>query len=94
MKKHSKIFLFIFFPFCVSAQFNTFRSIVDKQFLHDVFDSNKNYSDTSHDLKIGQRFFALSSFTNKNEISNTYLLGLSFRAKIKKKVAIWLLFFD
>ena len=88
MKKHSKIFLFIFFPFCVSAQFNTFRSNVDKQFLHDVFDSNKNYSDTSQYSKIGTRFLALSSFSNKNEIYNTYLLGLSFRTNIKNKLVL------
>ena len=93
MKKLTKIFLFVLFPFCVSAQSNTFRSNLNKQFTDVFLDKNISDSDTTQHLSIGSRFFGVSSLSNKNEVFSAYLLGLSLEANIRNKLML-IAFYD
>ena len=87
MKKLIKIYIFSFFSFCISAQSNTFRSILD-QTSTDIFTDAKLYkSDSIKYLKIGSRVFGVSTYEN-NEVYNTYLIGLDFKSKINNKLMI------
>jgi hypothetical protein len=84
MKKLTKVFLLVIFPFCVCAQSNTFRSNLNNQFA-DISDSIIYNSDTTQYLSIKPRLFGVSSVSNNNEVYSTYLLGLSLEANISNK---------
>ena len=86
MKTHINFFLYVFFPFCILAQSNTFHSNLDKQFTNAfVVDKVAEPLDTYQYLSIKSRFFGSGSFCNKGEFYNTYLVGLNLEAKIKRK---------
>ena len=86
MKTHINFFLYVFFPFYILGQSNTFHSNLDKQFTNAfVVDKVAEASGTNHYLRIKSRFFGSGSFCNKGEFYNTYLVGLNLEAKIKRK---------
>ena len=85
MKRLIKRVIFFLIPFCVSAQSDIFRSNINPQGTNSFIDITTNYFDTTQ-LSISSRFFGVGSFNNKQEFSNTYLLGLSFDANIKNKL--------
>ena len=85
MKRLTKVFLLVIFPFCVCAQSNTFRSNLDKRFTNVFSDTIIRNADTTQYLSIKPRLFGVSSVSNKNEVYSTYLLGLSLEANIKNK---------
>ena len=92
MKTLINNFIFFLFPFCVFAQSNTFRSNLNKQF-SDVFTDTTSNSNTTQYLSIESRFFWVCSLSNKKEVYNTYLLGLSLEANIRNKLML-IAFYD
>lgn len=85
MIRLTKFLLISLFPFCISAQSNTFRSSLDK-YSPDSFMRKANNADTNQYLNIDPRIFILSSLSNKDKTYNTYLLGLNFKSNIKNKL--------
>ena len=93
MKTLTKIFLLVLLPCCVSAQSNTFRSNLNKQFTDNFRDTTTYNSDIIQYFSIGSRLFAGSSLSKKDEVYKTYLLGLSLEANIKNKL-MFIAFYD
>ncbi len=93
MKKLTKLFLYLLFPICVSSQSNTFYSNLSKNFNDFLSDTATCTSDTTSHFGVGSRFYALSSYSNKNDVNNIYLLGLSFKANINNKLKL-IAFYD
>lgn len=85
MRRLIRIFLFSFLPFYVYSQSNTLYSHLNKDFIDLSKDVRFAYLDTNNNFRIGPKFFALSSVESTN-ITNTYLLGLSFDANINDKL--------
>lgn len=85
MKTLFKFFFIFIFPFCVSAQINTFKSSVNKPFTDFSIDTMSCYSDTTQRIGTALRFNGINSF-NKEKYSSSYLLGLSVSANVRNKV--------
>ena len=85
MRRLIRIFLFSFLPVYVCSQSNTLYSQLNKDFIDLSQDVRFAYLDTNNNFRIGPKFFALSSVESTN-ITNTYLLGLSFDANINDKL--------
>ena len=86
MKTLTKVFVFL--PFCVFSQSNSFRSNIDNQRSNFFAEMSVNISDTVQQLNIGSRFFGINSLSNKGEFYSAYLLGLGFQTNISNKLML------
>ena len=68
-------------PFCVSSQNNTFRSLVENQFI--------DFStDTSKHISITPNVYGICSINEESNISNTFLLRATLTANISNNLTV------
>jgi len=84
MKKLTRIFLLSILSSYVTAQSNTFYSVVNNEITNN-FKFPKINSDSIYDICIGPRLLVSSSNTADNDFYHNYLIGLSIKANISKK---------
>ena len=88
MKKHIKLLILVFFPFCLIGQISTFKSSPCKQFSNYFSDTiNSCNSDTTQHIELGSRINSKISY-HDNKMYSSLLVGKVFSANLKNKITL------
>ena len=88
MKKHIKLLILVFFPFCLIGQISAFKSSSDKQFSNYFSDTITSCdSDTTQHIELGSRINSKISY-HDNKMYSSLLVGKVFSANLKNKITL------
>ena len=83
MKKHIKLLILVFFPFCLIGQISSFKSYPYKQYSNYFSDTIASFdSDTTQHIELGSRINSKISY-HDNKMYSSLLVGKFFSANLK-----------
>jgi hypothetical protein len=88
MKKHIKLLILVFFPFCLIGQVSAFKSYPYKQFSNYFLDTiTSSDSDTTQHIELGSRINSQISYHDNKKYSSL-LVGKVFSANLRNKITL------